>query len=348
MEHPGFFKNAGPFPLSKIAEVSGASLNEGADKDLLIEDIKPLDSAQSSHVSFLDNAKYLSKYKESTAAACFVNEKYSADAPEGLTPLVSKQPYHSFAKALFLFYPESRCSLTAIGNGYDGNLVHPSAELEEGVVIEPGAVVGPEVKIGSGTRIAAGAVIGYRVYIGRDCYIGPNVNISHSLLGNNVIIHNGTCVGQDGFGFAMGPEGHLKVPQIGRVVIQDDVEIGANTTIDRGALNDTIIGQGTKIDNLVQIAHNVVIGRNCVIVAQVGISGSTELGDFVVFAGQAGAVGHLKVGSGVQVAAKSALTSDVPPGQRWGGIPAKPIRQWHKEVLYLKKMASKSSDKKND
>ena len=182
-------------------------------------------------------------------------------------------------------------------------------------MIEPGAVVGAEARIGRGTRIAAGAVIGYRVTIGRDCYIGPLATVAHALVGDRVIIHSGVRIGQDGFGFAMGARGHLKVPQIGRVIIQDDVEIGANTTIDRGALKDTIIGEGTKIDNLVQIGHNVVIGRHCVIVAQVGISGSTELGDFVVMGGQSGTVGHIKIGTGAQIAGAAHPTKDVAAGR---------------------------------
>ena len=156
-------------------------------------------------------------------------------------------------------------------------------------------------------------MIGYRVTIGRDSHIGPLATVAHALVGDRVIIHSGVRIGQDGFGFAMGGRGHLKVPQIGRVIIQDDVEIGANSTIDRGALKDTIIGEGTKIDNLVQIGHNVVIGRHCVLVGQSGVSGSTELGDFVVMGGQSGAVGHIKIGTGAQIAGTSHPTKDVAP-----------------------------------
>ena len=179
-------------------------------------------------------------------------------------------------------------------------------------------------------------MIGPQVRIGRDCSIGPNATVLNALLGNRVILHPGVRVGQDGFGFAMGPRGHMKVPQIGRVIIQDDVEIGANTTIDRGASRDTVIGEGTKIDNLVQIGHNVVIGRHCVIVAQVGISGSTTLEDFVVLGGQVGVVGHVRIGTGAQIAGSSNVNSDVPPGARWGGTPAKPIRDWFREMTTLK------------
>jgi UDP-3-O-[3-hydroxymyristoyl] glucosamine N-acyltransferase len=158
-----------------------------------------------------------------------------------------------------------------------------------------------------------------------------------------VIVHPGVRIGQDGFGFAMGPKGHMKVPQIGRVIIQNDVEIGANTTIDRGANRDTVIGEGTKIDNLVQIAHNVTIGRHCVIVSQVGISGSTSLGDFVVVAGQAGLTGHLKIGMGAQIGAQSGVMSDVPAGQKWGGSPAVPLREWLKSIVLLQRLAKKDT-----
>ena len=167
----------------------------------------------------------------------------------------------------------------------------------------------------------------------------------HALLGDRVYLHPGVRIGQDGFGFAMGPGGHLKVPQLGRVIIQNDVEIGANTTIDRGANRDTLIGEGTKIDNLVQIGHNVSVGRHCVIVAHVGVSGSTEIGDFVAIGGQAGVAGHLKVGSGAQIAAQSGVMNDVPAGERWGGAPAKPMREFMRELATLTRITKAKADK---
>jgi UDP-3-O-[3-hydroxymyristoyl] glucosamine N-acyltransferase len=256
------------------------------------------------------------------------------------------EPYRGFAKAMALFYPDARRPKTA-GEGAQGaaNFVHPSAILEADVTVEPGAVVGPEAHIGQATTIAAGAVIGYRVHIGRDCYVGPNASITHALIGNRVALHAGVAVGQDGFGFAMGKAGHLKVPQIGRVVIQDNVEIGANSTIDRGALRDTIIGEGTKIDNLVQIGHNVVVGRHCVIVSQTGISGSTELGDFVALGGQVGLLGHLKIGAGAQIAGSSNVRDNVPAGARFGGTPAKPVRQWFRELTVVRQLAERKDIK---
>jgi UDP-3-O-[3-hydroxymyristoyl] glucosamine N-acyltransferase len=213
-------------------------------------------------------------------------------------------------------------------------------------VVEPGAVIGPRAQIGAGTLIGANAVIGPDVCIGRDCSVGPGASVLCALVGNRVVLHAGVRIGQDGFGFAMGPGGHLKVPQIGRVIIQDDVEIGANTTIDRGALRDTFIGEGTKIDNLVQIAHNVVIGRHCVIVSQVGISGSTQIADYVAIGGQAGLTGHLKIGLGAQIGAQAGVMSDIPAGERWWGTPARPMADAMRLVAWLGRQALGGRSKK--
>lgn len=342
MEHPGFFERAGPFSLRAVAAAADAKLADSADPDRSLKDVRPLDEAAEGDLSFVDNPKYLPAFAATHASACLVAPKFANQAPAGTACLVTPEPYRAFARVLVLFYPDALKPKAAAGGGSDRSTqVHPTARLEPGAIVEAGAVIGPEARIGQGTTIAAGSVIGYRVHIGRDCYIGPNASVTHALVGNHVIIHAGTAVGQDGFGFAMGKAGHLKVPQIGRVIIQDGVEIGANSTVDRGALRDTVIGEGTKIDNLVQIGHNVVIGRHCIIVAQTGISGSAQLGDFVALGGQVGVVGHVKIGAGAQIAASSNVRGDVPPGVRWGGTPAKPVRLWFRELTLLQKLAER-------
>ncbi len=346
MEHPGFFHRAGPFPLERLVQETGATLEDAAIGSRQFHDIRPLNEAGPGDVSFLDNPKYASHLDETKAGACFVQPKFASRVPENTAALITPEPYRAYAKALMLFYPEAGRPKTAWdATSSAGAHIHPSARLEDGVVVEPGAVIGEEAQIGAGSRVAAGAVIGYRCTIGRDCFIGPRAVVTHALIGNNVIIHAGVAIGQDGFGFAMGRAGHEKVAQIGRVIIQDWVEIGANTTVDRGALRDTVIGEGTKIDNLVQIAHNVVAGRHCVLVSQVGISGSSVLEDFVVMGGKSGLAGHITVGAGTQIAGYSGVTENIPPGSRWGGIPAKPLKAWARELAMIKRLTQKLSGK---
>lgn len=341
MNHPGFFHKAGPFTLAEVAAATGSEVQGDADiAARSVDGVVPLSEAGPGQLSFFENRKYLPQLLATQAGACLVDPKFVSRVPAGTVALTTPAPYRAFAKALLLFYPEAMHGKAAAG-GTDERIAR-SAVIEDGAVIEPGAVIGPEARIGRGTRIAAGAVVGYRVTIGRDCYIGPLASVIHALVGNRVILHAGVRIGQDGFGFAMGRDGHLKVPQVGRVIIQDDVEIGANSAVDRGALKDTIIGEGTKIDNLVQIGHNVVIGRHCVIVGQVGISGSTELGDFVVMGGQSGAIGHIKIGTGAQIAGGAHPKGDVPPGAVLAGTPARPFRQWAREVAAVTRLARRS------
>jgi len=336
MEPTAFFQRHGPFPVSKIVQEVGASVAPGSDPEKQVSDVRPLTEAGPDHLTFLDNRKYAAVLADTKAGACLLRSEFADKLPAGTAVLITDQPYHALARAISLFYPQA--AHPRVCPDQDGP-VHEDAHVEPGASIEPGAVVGAQARVGAGTRIAAGAVIGYGVHVGRDSYVGPNANISHALIGNQVIIHAGVSIGQDGFGFAMGPDGHLKVPQIGRVIIQDHVEIGANSAVDRGALADTVIGEGTKIDNLVQIGHNVQIGRHCVIVGQVGISGSAVLEDFVVMGGQSGCVGHIRIGQGAQIAGMSGVSHSVPAGERWGGVPARPVTEWSREVALTKALS---------
>jgi UDP-3-O-[3-hydroxymyristoyl] glucosamine N-acyltransferase len=349
MEHMGFFHRAGPFPLRMVADTIGAELSHSADGIRTIHDVRSLRHAGPGHLTFFENKKYIGQLASTQAEACVLASAFATRAPGATAALTTPSPYLAFALAVALFYADGlRSKAAASAADRDGGAVHPSAQIAEGVTIEPGAVVGREAVIGRGTTVAAGAVVGYRVVLGSDCYVGAGATITHALVGNGVIVHAGARIGQDGFGFAMSAKGHRKIPQIGRVIIGDDVEIGANSTIDRGSLSDTTIGEGTKIDNLVQIAHNVVIGRHCVIVSQSGVAGSAELGDFVIMGAHSGVIGHVKVGSGAQIAGMAHVKNDVEPGARMGGTPARPFKDWAREVAALKQLGRKDTKRPNE
>jgi UDP-3-O-[3-hydroxymyristoyl] glucosamine N-acyltransferase len=343
MGDPRFFAAPEPVSLADIAALTGAQLR--GDGGRVITGVAAIEQAGPSDLAYLDNAAYAHTIATTRAAALVIAPKLLDKAPPGLTLLVADDPYRVFAQAAAKLYPASIRSTPAFQERgiAPGAFVHPDARLEQDVTVDPGAVIGSRAEIGSGSVICANAVIGPDVRIGRGCSIGPGSSVVHALIGNRVTIHAGARIGQDGFGYAMGKKGHLKVPQIGRVIIQDDVDIGANTCVDRGSTRDTIIGEGTKIDNLVMIAHNVVIGRHCVIVSQVGISGSTTLGDFVVLAGQVGIIGHLDIGSGAVIGAQSGVMHDVPAGSRIGGSPALPMREYLRITALLRKMGRKGA-----
>jgi len=337
MSDPVFWRYLSEPSLRDIVDWTRAEVTASADLAQTIRRIAPLEDAEPDCLAFFENAKYKEALRNTRAGACFVAPSFASLVPAGTVALVTRQPQRAFALTLGKFCPASLQpgSLFAAKGISPSAFVHPEARLEPDVIIDPGAVVGPRAEIGSGTVVGANSVVGPDVCIGRNCSVGAQTTIIHALIGNRVIIHAGVRVGQDGFGFVPGRDGHLKVPQLGRVIIQDDVEIGANTTIDRGSTRDTVIGEGTKIDNLVQIAHNVTIGRFCFIVAQVGISGSTELGDYVAAAGQSGFAGHIKIGAGAEIAAQSGVIADVEAGARLGGTPARPFRQWLRSQVRL-------------
>lgn len=337
MVDPRFYSVAGPFTLKELSEISGAEIGGDADPQSVFSDVAPLDTAGPGHVSFIDNRLYLDRFANTKAGACLARPEVSPRAPRGIALLLTREPYHAYARVAGAYYP-SPPPRAAIA---DSAVVDGTARLGEDCRVEAGAVIGPRAEIGPRGHIGANAVIGGGVVLGEDCKIGPGASLAYCLVGDRVIIHAGVRIGQDGFGFALGAEDHAKVPQLGRVLIEDDAEIGANTAIDRGTGPDTVIGAGSKIDNLVQIGHNVRLGRGCVVVAQVGISGSTTVGDFVMMGGQAGLAGHLRIGDGTRIAAQSGLMRNVEPGATVGGSPAAPMREWLRSVAVLGKLARK-------
>ncbi len=337
MPDPRFFKRFRSFSLQELATLSCAQLGDNADPSYVIEDVNSLEEAGAADLSFLDNLKYKEAFKVTKAGACFVSPAVVDIAPKGLNLLVSKMPYKSYALAAQAFYPVVKPDAEISDKAF----VSSSAIIAKGCVIEEGAVIRDGVSLGAGTWVQSHAVIGENVQIGEGCRIGSHVTITHAILGSHITLYPGVRIGQDGFGFAIDPCGHVKVPQLGRVLIEDHVEIGANTTIDRGAGPDTVIGQGTWIDNLVQIAHNVKIGRGCIIVSQVGISGSTVIEDFVAIGGQAGIAGHLHVGTGARIGAQSGVMRDIPAGEEQMGSPALPSRQFMRQVASLGRLIKK-------
>jgi UDP-3-O-[3-hydroxymyristoyl] glucosamine N-acyltransferase len=335
-----FFTRAGPFTVAEIAERTGATLGHGADPTRVLTDVAPLELAAAGDLSFLDNRKYVDSFVTSQAGAAFVRAELAARAPASMAALVAKDPYKAYARAAQAFYPDQRAPAGVAPTA----VIDPSAKLGKEVSVGPYAVIGPGAEIGDRCRIGAHAVIEGGVVLAEDVRIESHCTLSHTFIGPRTRIFPGVRIGQDGFGFAPDPSGHVRVPQLGRVLIGADVEIGANTTIDRGAGPDTIVGDGTMIDNLVQIGHNVAVGRGCVLVAQVGVSGSTKLGDFVMAGGQAGLAGHLTVGSGARIAAKGGVMRDVPAGVTVCGFPAVPIAEFMRQVAVLQRLAKKRGE----
>ena len=337
MADPRFFSVAGPFTVAEIAKRIGAEIGGAGMRDRELRDVAPLETATERDLSFLDNRLYIDRFRVTRAGAVIVNEKLAAEAPKDATLLIVPTPYRAYALAAQVFYPEPPPTPGISPSA----IIDRTAQLGDGCAVDHHAVIGPAVVIGQRCSIGANAVIGAAVVLGDDVRVGANATVSHCVIGARVKLYPGVCIGQDGFGFAPDPDAPVKVPQLGRVVIGDDVEVGANTTIDRGAGPDTIIGAGTMIDNLVQIGHNVQIGRGCVLVSQVGISGSTRLGDFVMIGGQVGLAGHLTIGNGARIGAQAGVMRDVAPGEAVLGSPAMPIKEFHYLTAYIRRLASK-------
>jgi UDP-3-O-[3-hydroxymyristoyl] glucosamine N-acyltransferase len=325
---------------SEIAQIAGLT---GPRVDFAISAVASLESACATDLCYMDNSKYLGALKSTKARACLVSQRFSAFVPLETFQFVTPDPYRIYSQVLALLYPDAASPRSTFGtNGVSEKAtVHGSATLGQGVTIDPGALIGPNARIGELSYIGPNAVIGPGVSIGRSCSIGAGCIITYASIGDHVIIHPNVAIGQDGFGFSLSREGHLKVAQIGAVIIHDRVEIGANTTVDRGSTRNTVIGQGTKIDNLVQIAHNVVIGRNCIIAAQAGIAGSTTLGNLVAVGGQSGIAPHLTIGDGAQIAGASGVTRDIPAGERWAGFPARPAKKFFRQYRIVELFAER-------
>jgi UDP-3-O-[3-hydroxymyristoyl] glucosamine N-acyltransferase len=333
---PRFHPPSRPLPLARLAELAGAALPDGADGDRIVTGAAPLQLAGDGDVSFLDSRRFLDALRTTRAAAVLLRPEHAAAAPPGTVALTVADPHLAFARVASALHPPppSRPGI------HPTALVAPDAVIGEGCEIGPYAVVGAGAEIGAGSTVEAHAVIGPGCVFGEGCRIMAHVSVSHTLAGRGVRLHPGARVGQEGFGFAPAPDGSfVAVPQLGRVILGDFVEVGANACVDRGSGRDTVIGAGTRLDNLVQVGHNVETGRGCVIVAQVGLAGSSRLGDFVTLAGQAGVAGHVTVGSGARVGAQSGVMADVPPKTDVVGSPAWPARLTLKAFARLKAMA---------
>ena len=334
MADPRFYDNRGPFTLADVCAVAAIPLPDGVDRKTLIHDVASLDGADAAHLSyFAGGFGGAERLEKSHAGFCFVPRGKQWIPPAGMIMLPADSAQHAFAAACGLFYPGWN------DDKWEQQSVHVSASLAPDVSLAPGVVIGANAEIGTGTRIGPNTVIGRGVAIGARCIIGSNVSISHAYIGDDVIILQGAQIGQSGFGFASSPKGHEKMPHLGRVIVQDRVELGAVCAVDRGALGDTVLGEGTKIDNLVQIGHNVRTGRHCIMAGQAGISGSSELGDFVILGGQAAVADHVTLGDGARAAGQTGFPpGNFPGGKDYGGTPARTALEWKREQATLAKL----------
>lgn len=337
MVDTSFYKNNGPFKLADIAQITGAELTDKVNADVLISDIGTMQHAAENDICFFYDKKAKEQAALIKAKACVTTKELASFVPNGVILLTHDNPKLAFLKLNSALYGEY---IHEVGISSKAS-VHPTAKLGKNCFIGDFAVLEENVVIGDDCRIESGVHIGRACQIGNRCRIGANANICYCIMGNDCYIYNGVSIGADGFGFQLIDGRHVRIPQVGRVIIGNDVEIGANTCVDRGALDDTVIADGCRIDNLVQIAHNDKFGRGCILVGQVGVAGSCSFGDYVVCGGQTGFADHLKIGSGAQIAAQSGVMRDVEPGAVLLGTPAVPFKEFMRQVAFLQKNTKK-------
>lgn len=338
MADPRFFTSVGPFSVADLAKSLELA---DIDNTVMIEGLAALSEAGPSHLAFLSNPKLAEQLADTKAGAVLLRGEHADLCPPDSVALICDDPYAAMAKLAQKFFPGAARSHGGAENVSQGNeAVHPSAKIAQDVVMGPHAVIGPHAEIGEGSVIGAGAVIGHGVVIGRACTIGPNAIIGYALLGDRVIVHGGANIGCDGFGFAPGAA-HIKIPQLGRVILQADVEIGSNCGIDRGALGDTVVGEGSKLDNLVHVAHNVQIGRHCFITASCAIAGSTVLGDYVQMGGGAKVTGHVEIGDHCVISAMSAVLRSFPANSQIAGNPARLRSELYRDQAFISRLRKK-------
>ena len=348
MTKRGFFKPAGILSASDVLKMGGDRLVNENLSDRPIHFLSALEMASEGALVFADGKDYAVKLPNLPECTLICSAFLSEFAPSHVAVIVAKRPQQLFARAGRKLFPETihPASFSGLTGIAATATIAISAMLESNVTVEPGALIGEFAEVGTGTPIGPGATLGAGCRIGRDCVIGPNATVLNAYFGDRVLVHAGARIGQDGFGFVAGDRGLEKMPHVGRVILQDDVEIGANTTIDRGALSDTIVGEGSKVDNLVQIAHNVRIGRHCVITGHCGLSGSVTLGDRVMLGGRVGIADHVTVGDGAQVAAASGVMNDIPAGERWAGAPAQQMKDFFREVAVIRNLVREKREKR--
>ena len=335
-----FFTSAGPFSVAALTEKIAI---EKHDADSELSGLASLAEAGPKELSFFSNIKLKDELTETRAAAVLVKAEHVEFVPAGCLALLCDDPYRSMAEATKLFFPEAAQSRPPNAMQGATENIHPDAVLGDNVTLEPNVVIGAGAEIGDGSYIGTNAHIGHGVVLGRNCTVGANATISYAMLGDRVIVHGGANIGCDGFGFAPG-ESHVKIPQIGRVILQADVEIGGNTVIDRGALGDTVIGEGSKLDNLVHIAHNVQMGRHCFITATCAIAGSTSLGDYVQMGGGAKVTGHVEIGDNCVISANSVVLRPFPDDSKIAGSPARLRSELYRDQAFISRLRKKAQD----